>query len=262
MTPVDEEDYITRVSDLQAGAVAQLNPKSGSGNDSPADRDSDTSELLRHLAGEVHDALGGEVIVARFALAQLEDSLLSSASVLPTDLASACTLHLATLRAKLDVLYRGVRDIENQLFPQVLQQFGLPRALEVLVQEAPGLGLRGHCEVDAAALAPVPPAHHLDIYRFVQEALTNAAKHAGGALVLVQVFKQGEQIRIEVHDDGPGLPNAPPDPNAPGKGLRNMKARANRLGGQLEIIRCGGKLEGASFHLSIAGTRAPGQLTC
>jgi signal transduction histidine kinase len=217
----------------------------------PSAATNDGPLLLRRLANEVHDALGGQVYAARLALSQLEEVILPHAALLPAELASQCSIHLGTLRTRLDLIYRAVRNIEHQLYPQALMELGLPRALELLVDDSTDLGLRGHCEVDQAALAALSPDHHLDVYRFVQEALTNAAKHAPGALVLVQVVGRGEQLRVEVHDDGPGLPDPDSGYEPQGKGLRSMKARADRLGGSLEIVRRDGKLEGASFLLIV-----------
>ena len=67
------------------------------------------------------------------------------------------------------------------------------------------------------------------VYRIVQEALTNAVKHAPGGGIRVQVERVGPDVRLEVVNDC----DRPPDP-VPGHGLVNMRERARLEGGELE----------------------------
>ena len=78
----------------------------------------------------------------------------------------------------------------------------------------------------------------LSIYRLVQEALTNIAKHAAASRVAVTVTREEEQLRVEVADNGQGfVPDV--DTERPrrrsGIGLVSMRERAELLGGTLEI---------------------------
>lgn len=79
----------------------------------------------------------------------------------------------------------------------------------------------------------LPHAQGLDLLRFLQEALTNVLKHSRANGVDVRVSRHEGRLEIEVVDDGVGLPQVAP--TAAGIGLRSMQARAQRLGGQLEI---------------------------
>lgn len=87
---------------------------------------------------------------------------------------------------------------------------------------------------DALALAPHIT---LQLLRIVQEALTNAMKHARATRVSVSVQASAERLRIEVRDDGDGLARAAG--GEPGYGLANMRARAERLGAALDISDSG-----------------------
>jgi signal transduction histidine kinase len=79
---------------------------------------------------------------------------------------------------------------------------------------------------------PLPPGVDLSAYRIVQEALTNALRHAGGASARVVVRYEPDAVELEVADDGPGPPE---DPNASGgHGLIGMRERVQLFGGELE----------------------------
>lgn len=84
-------------------------------------------------------------------------------------------------------------------------------------------------------LPPMPwlgPAQILDVLRILQEAVTNVIKHARASRVVLAAHASGEDIAIAIRDDGVGLGE-----QAGGNGLRNMKRRAERLGGTVAIIR-------------------------
>jgi signal transduction histidine kinase len=74
------------------------------------------------------------------------------------------------------------------------------------------------------------PAVEVAAYRIVQEALSNARRHAPGAAVDVELHYAEDNLRLRIRDNGPGPPPAPP---AGGHGLIGMHERAAAVGGQL-----------------------------
>ena len=70
------------------------------------------------------------------------------------------------------------------------------------------------------------------ILRVLQEALTNARRHSGAGNVTVRLSEDGNDLVVEVDDDGRGFE---PGTTTPGVGLRSMRERAATLGGKLEI---------------------------
>jgi signal transduction histidine kinase len=80
-------------------------------------------------------------------------------------------------------------------------------------------------------LTSLPPGADLAGYRIVQEALTNALKHAPGAHVTARVRAQGGELAIEVLDDGSGSPAAAN--GHLGHGLLGMRERTSLYGGEL-----------------------------
>jgi len=86
----------------------------------------------------------------------------------------------------------------------------------------------------------LPPGVELSAYRIVQEALTNALKHAPGAHVRLQVSYEDTSVVVEVVDDGPGERGGPSPDGAPGHGLIGMRERVELFGGTLDVGPRGG----------------------
>jgi signal transduction histidine kinase len=79
----------------------------------------------------------------------------------------------------------------------------------------------------------LPPGVDVSAYRIVQEALTNALKHAGPARALVAIRRLDGELEIEVLDTGPGAS----DGDGAGQGLVGMRERVAVYGGELEAGR-------------------------
>jgi signal transduction histidine kinase len=116
-------------------------------------------------------------------------------------------------------------------------QPGLAR-LHELVDTARAAGSPVRLTLQGEAV-PLPPGIDLCAYRILQEALTNARRHAPGADVDVEVDYRADALRLRVRDHGPG----PPEPNADGNGLLGMRERAIMVGGRLST----GAAEGGGF---------------
>ena len=87
------------------------------------------------------------------------------------------------------------------------------------------------------------PALELSVYRVIQEALTNAVKHAPGARVTVDLAVRAQEVRIAVTDDGAaaGAVLPAPGPPASGHGLVGMRERVGAFGGSLVARPAGGQ---------------------
>jgi signal transduction histidine kinase len=128
---------------------------------------------------------------------------------------------LTDLRTTLGVL-RG-EDAEAPLGPTA--------GLGDLDELAAGLRAAGvEVELEVSGVADLPGAVQAAGYRIVQEALTNALRHAGARHVRVRVGRDGGALRVEVADDGGGAPSN----GGGGSGLPGMRERAAALGGTLE----------------------------
>lgn len=106
--------------------------------------------------------------------------------------------------------------------------------LSQLVASVEQAGLPVRLRVEGDPL-PLPQAVDLSAFRIVQEALTNAVKHAGPARATVTVSYRGDALELDVEDDGAGRGGG----TGTGNGLVGMRERAVMLGGQLEAARTG-----------------------
>lgn len=187
------------------------------------------------LARELHDGPLQELYGVAFHLATLADAL-------PRDTDRA---RLAAGLAALEGVAGTLRAISQELRPPTLAPFGLAAVLGAharRVREArPGLAI--HLD-----LAPGEPAlaepDRLALFRIVQEALRNAAQHAGARTVWVRLGWDAATITAEVRDDGVGF--APPPRWAVlvergHLGLAGATERAEALGGQLTVESAPGR---------------------
>ncbi len=110
-------------------------------------------------------------------------------------------------------------------------QPGLNQLNELLDEARDASGTGARLIVDGAP-ATLDPGVELAAYRIVQEALTNARRHAPGTAVDVELHYTSDVLRVRIRDNGPGPPPAPPAP-AGGHGLPGMRERAAAVGGQL-----------------------------
>jgi signal transduction histidine kinase len=107
--------------------------------------------------------------------------------------------------------------------------------LDALAEELRSSGLPVEVSVEGVP-GPLPPGVDVSAYRIVQEALTNALKHAGPARARVRVAYEADSVLVEVIDDGAGTQGAPTAAAAPGSGhgLVGIRERVAIVGGKLE----------------------------
>jgi signal transduction histidine kinase len=128
---------------------------------------------------------------------------------------------------------RRLRDLIAELRPAALDDLGLGPAIETLAErQAAAGGFTIAAEIALHGDERLPRETESTIYRLVQEALTNAVKHASASRVLVAVSGRADEIEIRVEDDGCGF-----DPGGVlgGFGLTGMRERAMLAGGRLAI---------------------------
>ena len=124
-----------------------------------------------------------------------------------------------------------MRNIALLLRPSMLDDLGLIAALEWQGRE---VSRRSETEVEIQSLdvsETIPDEYKICIYRLVQEALNNAARHSAAKNAKVTVEQKTNKILVTVSDDGRGF-----DPQrVRGLGLLGMEERVKRLGGKLTI---------------------------
>jgi signal transduction histidine kinase len=138
----------------------------------------------------------------------------------------------------------GLRGLIRDLRPAALDELGLAAAIEGLAERAERRGVV-HVGTDVQLPAGrLPSETEVGVYRVVQEAITNATRHASARHLSIKLALRDDAIHIDVDDDGDGFdPNAPAD----GFGLIGMRERVALLRGELEIAS-----SSAGTHVSAA----------
>jgi signal transduction histidine kinase len=186
-------------------------------------------EERQRVARELHDEAGQ-------ALTALKISLELSREDLPEELGEV-RHQLADAAALTDQTMEQIRRLAHNLRPAALETYGLDGALQALCHDFES---RTNLPVtyQASSSLSLPDSVAITLYRFVQEALTNVAKHAGAGAVAVRVDCDDAQVRVVVHDNGRGfdLNEDPGDGPVPtGIGLTGMRERLDLIGGWLLI---------------------------
>jgi PAS domain S-box-containing protein len=177
----------------------------------------------RRVARDLHDTVGQLVAGLSLAFKAIE-----TGGELPPPAAA----RLAAAQQVMNDLSREVHGLAVRLRPTSLDDIGLEAALEHLVAEwSSRTGVRA--DFYAAGLERLPGEVETAVYRIVQEALTNVAKHAGATVVSVVVTRPDEFVSVVVEDNGTGF-----DPDAVPKGrlgLMGMRERVELVGGEIDI---------------------------
>nr|WP_246157573.1 histidine kinase [Catellatospora sichuanensis] len=189
------------------------------------------------IARELHDIVSHNVslmIIQAGAARQVVTGAPQDATEALLAVESSGREAMSELRALLGVLSAG-DDGEDDLTPQP----GMGR-LEELVDRVAFAGLPVDLTVEGQP-RPLPPGIDLTAYRVIQEALTNALKHASGARAEVHVRYTDRHLRLEVLNTGPSvLTGQAVPPSAPaetGRGLLGLRERVAAFGGHLDARR-------------------------
>ncbi|MYM84883.1 PAS domain S-box protein [Duganella sp. FT50W] len=187
-------------------------------------------EERKHIARELHDDLGQLLATLRGDLALLQRQGGNSAAA-------------RKLQAGMDELLMSaitsLRRIAGNLRPRALDEGGLYFALESLRQEFVQRNNIG-CTLDANEEDLIlDDAYSTAIFRIVQEALTNIARHAEAGKVALSLYRKDATLHVTIHDDGRGIAEQDMD-KASSFGLIGMRERVWALHGDIAIVSDGG----------------------
>ncbi len=206
----------------------------------------------RRLSRELHDGLGQELTALILGLKALERD---------TPEAAPGRARLLELEATVGRISREAHDLAVELRPTALDDIGLGAALVAYVERwSQRTGIAAAFEPLGLDGDRLPPEAETTIYRVVQEALNNVAKHAGARNVSVMVARHGGEIIAMIEDDGRGFDPEPAGRGAPsarrGLGLPGMRERLALVGGELRVDSAEG--EGAAVRARIPLPGPPG----
>ncbi|WP_308281117.1 sensor histidine kinase [Pimelobacter sp. 30-1] len=180
-------------------------------------------EAERHrIARELHDQIGQSLTVVLLGLKQLEDRA-------PAELQGELALVRESARTGLD----DVRRVARELRPGVLDDLGLHAALAALTTDVAAHGGPAVRRTFGPGLPDLGHDVEVVVYRVAQEALTNVVRHARATRVDLSLLRLGQEVVLEVADDGRGFGGATADRE--GAGLIGMRDRAALVGGTVEV---------------------------
>ena len=178
------------------------------------------------IARELHDELGQSLTMLRMDVSWCKAHVPAGVEGFAAKLDRMETLLKTTVAA--------TRRIASDLRPLMLDDLGLVPALEWLVQNMSQRStVRCEFSIDDPSLS-LPPAHSTAVFRIVQEALTNIAKHANASHAEVSIRREGDAMQVRVRDDGVGFAvggTRKPD----SFGLLGMRERITLLRGSAAI---------------------------
>ena len=181
---------------------------------------------LRRIGADLHD---GPAQLVAFASLRLD----SQALISPMTSSATREREIIAIKASLDEAMDEIRTICSGL---VLPQIETASLAEILERSVQAHKQRTGSAVDLSMSTPpdrLSPSAKICIYRFVQEALNNAYRHGGGVGQRVVQTMDGERVRIEVADNGPGFD--PGDVKPTSLGLAGLRERIESLGGAFEV---------------------------
>ena len=176
----------------------------------------------RRFSHELHDELGQSLTAIKANVAALDPTT-------PPDPA-----RLEDCRVLIDEAIQNVRELSHLLRPTILDDFGLDAGIRWLAER---FGQRTGIDVDYRSsfhdrLADQTETH---LFRIVQEALTNIARHSKATRVVIELERSGNRVHLAVKDNGRGFQSNGASGTKSGLGLVGMRARAESVGGELQI---------------------------
>ena len=201
---------------------------------------------LRHLARELHDEFG-QTLTAMGSMLGRAERQAPADSTLRTDVREVAEIAQRMLE--------HVRSLAQTLHPSILEAVGLEGTIEwylSTVERQTGIAVA----YDRTGLpVPVDVTVGTHVYRILQEALNNVARHSASTQAWVRLRVTATALELDIEDHGAGMPAAAP---RRGLGLVTMRERAALIGGSLEYLRPG---EGGTLvRLRVPLARQPGEV--
>lgn len=188
-------------------------------------------EERRVIARDLHDSTGQHLIGVSMALESMRSDL--------PDMSHSIRAKLDRAVELITVTNEELRTLSYVLHPPMLDESGLPNALELLVEgfeDRSGLEIELRVDPELGNRRP-PPGVELALFRIVQEALTNIYRHSKAQKTLIRLVRQGTStapmLSLTVNDNGLGIERR--NRKKVGVGLSGMHSRLRPIGGTLHI---------------------------
>lgn len=178
----------------------------------------------KRIGQDLHDSLGQTLTAISYKVKLLEKKLMDKVMPEPEEASNIVKLVGDSISQ--------ARNIAKGLYPDELTQIGLDAALEELRLDVTNkYGIE--CILQYNMPTPFVSEIAIQLYRIIQEAVSNAIKHASSKKIVMTVKGIGVGILISIQDNGIGLPQD--EKKGKGIGLQIMKYRASLIGGKLHV---------------------------
>jgi len=205
-------------------------------------------EEIKRIAYAVHDEAGQLLVAVHLALAEVA-----------LELPEPQQAPFARIREMLNQVEKHLRRYSHELRPTILDDLGWIPAIRFLAE---GISKRANLpiHIDAAIPGRPPATTETTLYRIVQEALTNAVKHAQASNIWIRAWRENLVLCCSIRDDGAGFDSsqahAAPGRSRKGLGLIAMQERVTAIGGTLHIESRPGHGTEVSIRLPLEGSHA------
>ncbi|PTB20565.1 histidine kinase [Trinickia symbiotica] len=184
-------------------------------------------EEKARIARELHDDLGQQLTALKMAVTLLQQDL-------DVETSSRSSVGLRGIYTLIDGLIDSVRRISADLRPAMLDDLGLIPTIEWLIKEfSIRSGMRVTSRFDVAGVA-FSRESRIEVFRIVQESLTNVARHSGATEVMVAIEHDNRYCIVRISDNGRGAARDA-SPSRHSLGLLGLRERAARLHGEIRI---------------------------
>ncbi len=183
-------------------------------------------EERKAVAREIHDELGQVLTTMKLELSLLKDEIASDAT--------AAVQRVQDLKENVDETIQAVKRIISKLRPRLLDDLGLPAAVEWQSNDFQRYsGIVCEVVVDPEDME-IDGEISTAVFRIFQEALTNIARHSGATRVTASLMRSDEYLELQVRDNGCGISKSQiSDPKS--FGLIGIRERARHWNGSVEI---------------------------
>jgi signal transduction histidine kinase len=183
------------------------------------------------IAGELHDGVMQEMLAATMMLGTAKRRIAED---------SGATATIDKIQQKLIQVGTDIRQLSHDLHPPLLQDAGLPEAVRTYCEQfSASCGIPVVCDANDSA-RDLSRGAALALFRIVQEALGNAAKHASATRINVHLTRGDGVVSLAVSDDGVGIDRSRLGTSG-GLGLIMMRERANQLSGKFDFESAPGR---------------------
>jgi signal transduction histidine kinase len=188
-------------------------------------------EEIKRIAYAVHDEAGQLLVAVHLALADVA-----------RELPKPQKEQVGRIQELLNQVEKQLRRYSHELRPTVLDDLGWIPAIRFLAE---GVSKRANLsiQIKTTVVGRLPGPIEIALYRIVQEALTNAAKHSKASRVSIRIGRKNRLFFCSIEDDGVGFDvrAVPSDGQPRGLGLIGMQERLNGIGGTLSIDSARGR---------------------